>query len=164
MKFHKTFLSFIAVGVLITGIFIMRTEFSAPIESVKAANFNPGETLSGCATIQLDSYASTSMPVPSVCIDGFCKLHLYTDAAMGAFGAGYTWEVYYIQNGTDNSWAGGPNMTFGAYSFSDGNGTNGNGNPEGVFLGGETSDDGYGWMVLSAFLVQDSIGRSIMSS
>jgi len=143
VKIHWSLISFLVVSVLASSIISLQIELTPLVKSVKAANVYNGENQTGCTSIQLDSYAVNSMPVPSACVDGFCKLHLYTDAAMGMFGAGYTWEVYYIQNGTDNSWAGGPNITLGDYSFSDGNGTNGNGNPEGVFLGGDTSDGGY---------------------
>jgi hypothetical protein len=84
------------------------------------------------------------MPVPDFCINGLCKLMLYTNATMGVFGTGYSWEVYYYQWGPSNSniWIGGPNISLGGVEFSDGFGYNGNGNSEGVFLGGSAPDGG----------------------
>ena len=83
------------------------------------------------------------IPVPDACIDGFCKLILYKNATIGAYGPGYVWEVYYIQSGEYHNWIGGPNTDLGGFNYSDGSGVNGNGQMEGVILGGETSDGGY---------------------
>ena len=86
--------------------------------------------------------ASFAMLVPEACIEGFCKLVLYKNTAMGAYASGYVWEVYYLQF-SDDSWIGGPNVCLGGFCYNGGEGINGNGLSEGVILGGETSDGGY---------------------
>jgi len=87
--------------------------------------------------------ASFAMYVPEACIDSTCKLILYKDAVIGAYGPGYVWEVYYRQFSEGNNWVGGPNVCLGGFCYNDGHGINGNGLSEGVILGGETSDGGY---------------------
>ena len=102
----------------------------------------PAET--SCRNYQLELTASDAIPVPDFCIGGLCKLLLYTNTAMGAFGPGYSWEVYYAQlPSPSKQWYGGPNVSLGGVAFSEGSGINGNDTGEGVFLGGTTQDGGY---------------------
>ncbi len=96
-----------------------------------------------CVRVPLSMTAEQTMPVPSFCISGLCKLVVYLNANMGAFAPGYAMEVYYYQWAADGFWIAGPNITLGGVSFSDGFGYNGNGAAKGVFLGGTTSDGGY---------------------
>ncbi|MBG0787119.1 MAG: hypothetical protein H0S79_18650 [Anaerolineaceae bacterium] len=110
---------------------------------VAAADSQNGDSEPGCRTYVLSEVASTEMPVPSFCIDGLCKLVLYTNAIFGAFDQGYLWEVYYYQWSSTNIWVAGPNISFGGVDHSEGYGYNGNGVAEGVFLGGTTGDGGY---------------------
>ena len=111
---------------------------------VAAADSQYDDSEPGCRTYLLSEVASTEMPVPSFCVDGLCKLVLYTDAIFGAFAPGYLWEVYYYQWGpSSNMWVAGPNISLGGVDFSEGFGENGNGYGEGVFLGGVTGDGGY---------------------
>ena len=96
-----------------------------------------------CTTQRLTTtYANETMPVPDPCLDGLCKLVLYANSYMGAFGDGYSWEVYYYQWSSVGAWVGGPNMAMGGVELSDGDGQNGDGLYEPVF-GGGTSGNGY---------------------
>lgn len=111
---------------------------------VVAADAQDDDSEPACRTFILSEVASTEMPVPSFCIDGLCKLVIYTNSIMGAFAPGYVWEVYYFQWGSStNTWVAGPNTSFGGVEFSEGYGINGNDYGEGVFLGGSTGDGGY---------------------
>lgn len=62
---------------------------------------------------------------------------------MGAFGEGYSWETTYQQDSGDNFWIGGPNVSLGGYSYSEGNGVNGDSTASGIHLGATTADGGY---------------------
>jgi len=116
---------------------------SLPPDDFEVLDSSVDGTGSDCVSIQVDMTATNTMPVPSGCKDQLCKLILYTNSNMGAFGDGYSMEVYYYQWSSGNSWVGGPNVALGGVEFSDGFGDNGDGIGEGVFLGGTTSDGGY---------------------
>lgn len=116
---------------------------SLPPDDYKPLISNELDSGSDCASIQLDLTATNTIPVPSGCVDKLCKLILYTNDVIGAYGPGYSMEAYYYQWSSDNSWVGGPNIDFGGQEFSNGFGDNGDGIGEGVFLGGTTSDGGY---------------------
>jgi len=111
----------------------------------EAAELPPVEESGECVTVQTTLLAVDTMPVPDFCINGLCKLVLYSDAMFGAFGAGFSWEAYYYQWGPENSnlWIGGPNLSLGGMQFSEGTGYNGNSTAEGVFLGGTANDGGF---------------------
>ncbi|MFN2304258.1 MAG: hypothetical protein ACK2TV_11060, partial [Anaerolineales bacterium] len=108
------------------------------VEAIQSDNF-----ISNSASNMSRVSSETVIPVPEVCIDGFCKLLLYKDAAIGAYGPGYVWEVYYLQFSDGDGWIGGPNVCLGGFCYNDGQGINGNGLSEGVILGGVTPDGGY---------------------
>ena len=105
-----------------------------------------GPQEASCETFDLSLKATDTIQVPAACHGddfGLCKLVLYTDANMGTFADGYSWEVYYRQWDDTNTWIGGPNVSMGGVSFSDGKGTNGDGIGQGVFLGRTLADGGY---------------------
>ena len=109
---------------------------------VEAADESSAETGQVCSTQRVSTYADNTMPVPSACLDGFCKMVIYANDITGAFAEGYSWEVYYYQWTDGNTWVGGPNMSMGGVEFSEGYGENGNGIGEAVFRGG-SYNDGY---------------------
>ena len=109
---------------------------------VEAADESSAEAGQVCSTQRVSSFANNTMPVPSACVDGFCKMVIYANDISGAFDKGYSWDVYYYQWTSGNTWIGGPNFEIGGVSFSDGYGENGNGISEAVF-GGGSYGDGY---------------------
>ena len=140
----KRFLRIVLLVVLIGFCLPVVGSEASQIGAVEARPPNEDVTGSSCVSVRLDLTASTTMPIPDFCIDGLCKLIMYVDEYMGAFGPGYSWEVYYFQlSEFDNRWNGGPNIAFAGVEFSDGIGHNGNGIAEAVFQGGTTSDGGY---------------------
>jgi hypothetical protein len=82
------------------------------------------------------------IPVPDICKDSLCRVLVGTNASLGDFGPGYLMDIFYMQDTTDGSWIGGPNLTHKGISFSAGGGVNGDLNEEGVFIGGVTADGG----------------------
>ena len=115
-----------------------------PLPDISNLTLNDTEIGSGCLTVPLSLTAENTMEVPSFCIGGLCKLVLYTNAIMGAFGPGYSMEVYYAQlPSPSKSWYGGPNISLAGVAFSEGYGYNGDGEAQGVFLWGTTQDGEY---------------------
>lgn len=145
MSFSKKWLFVIVFIVFLVGFFLpVGGSEAKPIAEIEILPRQNDVQKPGCVSLSLDLSASNTMPVPDFCIDGLCKLILNHDAPMGAFGPGYSWEVYYFQlEGYDDRWNGGPNISLGGVEFSDGYGYNGNGIPEAVFRGSTTSDGGY---------------------
>jgi len=135
----------LALGVLALSSLFFGKE--TPAHAQAEGSLTPGRSReANCELIRLSLTAVNTMPVPAACRGsdfGLCKLVLYTNSNMGAFANGYSWEVYYRQWDDTNNWIGGPNITFGGVSFSDGHGTNGDGISKGVFLGHTFSDGGY---------------------
>ena len=95
---------------------------------VQYSVFNPNETV---------------IDVPNFCVNGLCKILLYQDAIMGAFGPGMLWPVFYIQYSVDNSWIGGPNLELAGVDFSDGMGFNGDNQQEALFYGKLSGEGNY---------------------
>ena len=113
------------------------------LPTVEAKNPQHPKNDQTCSTFQLSGTAADTIPVPSACLDGFCKMVIYANDISGPFAEGYSWEVYYYQWPNDgNVWVGGPNIVVGGVEFSDGYGENGNGVSEAVFRGG-SYDDGF---------------------
>ena len=144
MKLHSNVIRRIVLCIFLVILFPQGIKAeSLPPDDFKPLASSTAGAGSACASIQVDMTATNTMPVPSGCKDQLCKLILYTNSNMGAFGDGYSMEVYYYQWSGTNSWVGGPNIDLGGVEFSDGFGDNGDGIGEGVFLGGTTSDGGY---------------------
>ena len=132
------------VTLVLSSIPLVMQASLSPSTVVEAGNESLSTSDSTCAEVQLDLKAANTMSVPEFCIDGLCKLILYTDGVMGAFGPGYIWEVYYFQlSEFEARWNGGPNINFSGVEFSEGFGYNGNGIPEGIFLGPTNQEGGY---------------------
>ena len=91
----------------------------------------------------LDTAGQWVVEVPAFCIDGLCEVLVYQDGTIGAFGPGMFLPVQVSQRSDDGGWLGGPNLAFAGVSYSDGNGTNGDGVTQYIFGGGETSGGGY---------------------
>ena len=129
----------LTVLILLSLIFGVGKTPTLVVEAADQSRMDEGQT---CTTERLTTYADNTMPVPSACLDGFCKLVIYANDIAGAFGEGYSWEVYYYQWTAGNTWVGGPNWELAGFEFSDGYGENGNGVSEAVFRGG-LYGDGY---------------------
>ncbi len=104
---------------------------------------SPSQGQQGCVQLHITGSGESTLTMPDACVDGLCKIILYTDGVMGAFGEGYSWETTYRQDSGDNSWIGGPNVSLGGYSYSEGNGVNGDSTASGIHLGATTADGGY---------------------
>ena len=138
MPFSKGVFCLVVV-ILVSLLLVARTPQP---QIVEAADESSAETGQVCSTQRVSTFADNTMPVPSACLDGLCKLVLYLNSYMGAFDDGYSWEVYYYQWSSVGAWVGGPNMAMGGVEFSDGVGQNGDGHHEAVF-GGGSSGNGY---------------------
>ncbi len=145
MRFLKYIHLYVVIALLIFLAIALSVSFEAqPVNAATPVDGQDSPQLSTCQTIPLSELAQDTMPVPEFCIGGLCKLTLFTNTILGAFGPGYSLEVYYAQvDTTSNPWYGGPNTSLSGVAFSDGYGYNGNGIAEGIFLWGTTSDDGY---------------------
>lgn len=120
------------------------TDRSGPQPDGNGPTFGEGLAISmaGCAQYALSDAGEQIVDVPSFCIDGLCRIMLWHDATIGAFGPGISWPVYYTQRSADASWIGGPSLAIGGFSYSAGAGINGDDSGEGIFLGGTTADGG----------------------
>jgi len=95
--------------------------------------------------------------VPDFCIDGICQIWVryHDENTMGALATpGVLGPVYYIQDSSDGSWIGGPNLAIAGLRYSGGSGINGDSEPEGVLYGGQTIEDGY------VYLLDDGVESS----
>jgi len=144
MKLHLNVISRIVLCVFLVILFPrgIKAE-SLPPDDLEPLVSSSDSTGSDCVSIQVDMTTTNTMPVPSGCVDQLCKLILYTNDVIGAYGPGYSMEIYYYQWSGTNNWVGGPNIDLGGYEFSDGFGNNGDGFGEGIILGGTTPDGGY---------------------
>jgi hypothetical protein len=97
-----------------------------------------------CAVVELTATSERRVEVPPFCLDRVCQILVWTDGTFGAFGPGFLWPVYYMQRSSDNTWAGGPAVSLGGMSFSEGGGLNGSvAGRSGIFVGGTTAGGGY---------------------
>ena len=88
--------------------------------------------------------------VPDFCIDGICQIWVryHTQCVMGALSLPGVWgPAYYIQDSSDDSWIGGPNLAIAGLRSSDGSGINGDGESEGVLYGGDTVEGGHSYLL-----------------
>jgi hypothetical protein len=67
---------------------------------------------------------------------------------MGALALPGVWgPVYYIQDSSDDSWIGGPNIDIAGLRYSEGSGINGDSEHEAVLWGGRTVEGGYVYLL-----------------
>ncbi len=107
--------------------------------------------LTAAEIIALEEPVYYVVDVPSFCIDGICQVWVrYHDsnAIMGALVTPGVWgPVYYIQDSSDGSWIGGPNLDIASLRYSDGGGVNGDSDADGVLYGGQTTEGGHSYLL-----------------
>lgn len=88
--------------------------------------------------------------VPDFCVGGICQIWVrYHDSnVMGPLMLPGVWgPVYYIQDSSDDSWIGGPNLAIAGLRYSEGSGINGDSEREGVLWGGNTVEGGHSYLL-----------------
>jgi hypothetical protein len=145
----------IAIGLVLAAIYLLAATATADaparvgveeaLSDPASASFLPaarpsvGGRYTDCVRVAASSTGEMTVSVPVFCLGGLCQVQLWDTEVMGAFAGGLGMPAYYTQNPSDSTWIGGPNISLGGVAFSDGRGTNGDGSPQAVYLGGYTS-------------------------
>jgi len=119
-----------------------------PCQKFEVPQLTPAEIIGLEEAGQLPVYHVVD--VPDFCIDGICQIWVryHDENAMGALATpGVLGAVYYIQDSSDGSWIGGPNLAIAGLRYSGGSGINGDSEPEGVLYGGRTVEGGYVYLL-----------------